>query len=92
MLRQTGAVALGALLAPEVLGGLGSISAPAASASTMALAKVSLQLCYLENVQFAGSLLALSKGYYTAQGLDVTVLPGGPNLAPEPSSSVVKPW
>ncbi len=84
MLRRSGAAALGALLAPELLGGLGSVWAPAASASTMPLAKVSLQLCYLENVQFAGSLLALSKGYYAAQGLDVTVLPGGPNLAPEP--------
>jgi ABC-type nitrate/sulfonate/bicarbonate transport system substrate-binding protein len=45
---------------------------------------VSLQLDYLQNVQFAGSLMALAKGYYRAAGLDVTVLPGGPNLAPEP--------
>lgn len=28
--------------------------------------------------------MALSKGYYRAEGLNVTVLPGGPNLAPEP--------
>jgi ABC-type nitrate/sulfonate/bicarbonate transport system substrate-binding protein len=82
MLRRTGAVALGALFAPEVLGGLGPMSAAAASASPMA--SVSLQLDYLENVQFAGTIMALSKGYYAAQGLNVTVLPGGPNLAPEP--------
>jgi len=28
--------------------------------------------------------MALHKGYYAAEGLRVTVLPGGPNLAPEP--------
>jgi ABC-type nitrate/sulfonate/bicarbonate transport system substrate-binding protein len=55
-------------------------SAPAAAALT----PVSLQFCYLKNVQFAGSFFATTQGYYKNAGLDVTLLPGGPSIAPEP--------
>lgn len=85
LLRYAGILGLGTAIAPEVLAACGS---PAGSSSpgtaATGLASVSLQLNYLENVQFAGTLMALSKGFYKAQGLDVTVLPGGPNIAPEP--------
>lgn len=81
-LKRAGAVALGAAFASDLAGLVG----PAASASTrrVALKKVAIQFDYLPNVQFAGSLMALAKGYYKAGGLDVTLLPGGPNLSPEP--------
>ena len=73
---------------PEFLAACGSGSATTATSAvattTAALTKASLQLVYLENVQFAGSFLAMENGYYKKQGLDVTLLPGGPNLAPEP--------
>jgi ABC-type nitrate/sulfonate/bicarbonate transport system substrate-binding protein len=82
LLQRTGALAVGAVVAPDLLGGLGRFAAAPADAA--ALADVSIQLCYLENVQFAGSIMALANGYYKQQGLNVTVLPGGPNLAPEP--------
>jgi NitT/TauT family transport system substrate-binding protein len=33
--------------------------------------------------QFAGYIVAKAKGFYTDENLDVTILPGGPNVAPE---------
>lgn len=94
LFRSAGIVALGAALAPEVLAacssssssssGTASTTATGAGASDAALADVSLQLNYLENVQFAGTLMALGEGYYKQNGLNVTVLPGGPNVSPEP--------
>lgn len=68
-----------ALAGGSLLAACGS-SAPSASAS----GAVGLQLNYLKNVQFAGSLMADDKGYYRAGGLDVSLLAGGPNLAVEP--------
>ena len=71
-------------------GGLGSVLAACGSSSTSTtntkagLTPVSLQLCYLENVQFAGSYFAQTRGYYKAAGVEVTIIPGGPSLAPEP--------
>jgi len=86
LIRNAGMLALGAAIAPEVLAACASSSSggAAASASGAALADVSIQLNYLENVQFAGTLMALGKGYYKANGLNVTVIPGGANVAPEP--------
>ncbi len=85
LFRRAGVLALSAAIAPEVLAACGAGPATSsANTTSTGLAAVSLQLNYLENVQFAGTLMALSKGYYKAHGLDVTVLPGGPNVAPEP--------
>ncbi len=69
---------------PEILAACGSGSSVSTATTAAALTDVNLQLVYLENVQFAGSFFAESKGYYRQQGLNVTLLPGGPNLAPEP--------
>lgn len=41
--------------------------------------KVRLQLRWLHQFQFAGYYMALEKGYYAQEGLDVTLLEGGPN-------------
>lgn len=61
-----------------------SKSAAAAVKASPGLTPAALQLCYLENVQFAGSYFAQTKGYYKAAGVAVTLIPGGPSLAPEP--------
>jgi len=45
--------------------------------------KVSLQLKWATQAQFAGYYAALDQGFYKAQNLDVTILEGGPNIAPE---------
>lgn len=53
--------------------------------ATAALAqdKLTLQLKWVTQAQFAGYLVAKAKGFYEEANLDVTILPGGPNVAPE---------
>ena len=69
----TGAAALGA-------GSLGLGSARPAMAQTA----VSLQLSWLHSAQFAGSYIALDRGWWAESGLAVSLLPGGPNAPVEP--------
>ena len=45
------------------------------------LVKTGLQLSWTHSVQFGGSYLAADRGYYAAEGLDITLSPGGPNVA-----------
>lgn len=45
---------------------------------------VSLQLSWLHSVQFGGSYIAAKNGYWTDQGLDVSLAQGGPNAPVEP--------
>lgn len=66
----TGATALGAIaLAPRM---------------AFAQSQVSLQLSWLHSTQFAGSYIALDRGLWTDAGLEVSLLPGGPNAPVEP--------
>ena len=44
---------------------------------------VTLQLKWVTQAQFAGYYVALDKGFYDEEGLNVTVKPGGPDIAPE---------
>ena len=43
---------------------------------------VTLQLKWVTQAQFAGYYVALDKGFYKEEGLDVTIKPGGPDIAP----------
>jgi NitT/TauT family transport system substrate-binding protein len=43
---------------------------------------VTLQLKWVTQSQFAGYYVAAAKGFYEAEGLNVTILPGGPDVAP----------
>jgi NitT/TauT family transport system substrate-binding protein len=43
---------------------------------------VTLQLKWLTQAQFAGYYVAAAKGFYEEEGLNVTILPGGPDVAP----------
>ena len=45
---------------------------------------VSLQLSWLHSVQFGGSYIAAKNGYWTDQGLEVSLAQGGPNAPVEP--------
>jgi NitT/TauT family transport system substrate-binding protein len=79
-----GKVALVVLLVAAAVGVLST----AAGATTRAtdsqkLTKVTLQLKWVTQAQFAGYYAAKAKGYYKAAGLDVTIKPGGPNIIPE---------
>ena len=44
---------------------------------------VTLQLKWVTQAQFAGYYVAQAKGFYEEEGLNVTILPGGPDIAPE---------
>jgi ABC-type nitrate/sulfonate/bicarbonate transport system substrate-binding protein len=52
-----------------------------AAAAAPDLGPVVWQLGWLPTVQFAGSYIAATRGYYRAQGIDVDIHPGGPNVA-----------
>ena len=43
---------------------------------------VKLQLKWVTQAQFAGYYVAQAKGFYEEEGLNVTILPGGPDIAP----------
>ena len=44
--------------------------------------KVTLQLQWFTQAQFAGYYVALDNGYYSDEGLDVTIKPGGVDISP----------
>ncbi len=69
-LRQAGAAAALALLKP----GLRAQSAPAP------LVDAVLQLGWIWNVEYAGELVGLVKGYYQAAGVNLEIRPGGPQM------------
>lgn len=60
------------------LAGIFALSAGTA----MATDAVTLQLQWVTQAQFAGYYVALDKGYYSDEDLDVTIKPGGPDIAP----------
>ena len=43
---------------------------------------VTIQLKWVTQSQFAGYYVAQDMGYYEEEGLNVTITPGGPDLAP----------
>ncbi|MBP1848676.1 ABC transporter substrate-binding protein [Rhizobium halophytocola] len=54
-----------------------------AAAQAMAADALTLQLKWVAQSQFAGYFVAKDKGFYDDEGLDVTIKPGGPDIAPE---------
>src|SRR6202521_5568071 len=62
--------------AAAATGGLSGAPAHAADALTF-------QANWLNDPEFLGYMIAIDRGYYAAEGLEVTYLSGGPNLIPE---------
>jgi NitT/TauT family transport system substrate-binding protein len=64
-----------------------TIAATAASLALVTAAQaadeVTLQLKWVTQAQFAGYYVAKDKGFYEEEDLDVTIKPGGPDIAPE---------
>lgn len=52
-------------------------TAPAEASKPAELTKVTLRLPWITNTQFAGPYVALDKGYFKEEGLDVEIRPGG---------------
>jgi NitT/TauT family transport system substrate-binding protein len=53
-----------------------------AAGASMAADKVTLQLKWVTQAQFAGYYVAKDKGFYKDENLDVEIKPGGPDIAP----------
>jgi len=80
---QGSAKMAGVFAGAAALGGFGSslLAEPASGASLMSM---KYQLSWVADAEFAGSFLAEKNGYYSKNGLSVTVLPGGAAVTPEP--------
>jgi NitT/TauT family transport system substrate-binding protein len=59
-----------------------ALSLGMAAGMAQAADKVALQLKWVTQSQFAGYYVAKDKGFYDAEGLDVDIKPGGPDVAP----------
>jgi ABC-type nitrate/sulfonate/bicarbonate transport system substrate-binding protein len=67
--------------------GLGTLGLAVLSPRVLAqdTRNVALQLSWLHSVQFGGSYIAKSKGYWSEAGLEVALNPGGPNAPVDPA-------
>ncbi|MDE0698727.1 MAG: ABC transporter substrate-binding protein, partial [Boseongicola sp.] len=60
----------------------GAVALALGGTQTFALDDLTLQLKWVTQAQFAGYYVALENGYYEDEGLNVTIKPGGPDIAP----------
>jgi NitT/TauT family transport system substrate-binding protein len=60
----------------------GVVSGTILASGAFAADPVTIQLKWVTQAQFAGYFVAKAKGYYKDAGLDVTINPGGPDVAP----------
>ena len=61
---------------------LSAIALAAVAGTAQAADDVTLQLKWVTQAQFAGYYVALENGYYGEEDLNVTIKPGGPDIAP----------
>lgn len=60
----------------------GAMALALGGTQAIALDDLTLQLKWVTQAQFAGYYVALENGYYEEEGLNVTIKPGGPDIAP----------
>lgn len=66
-------------------GGIGALMESAATpAGASAPVPLTYQLGWLPNVENGGEFYAANKGYFLKEGIDITLLPGGPTTSVEP--------
>jgi NitT/TauT family transport system substrate-binding protein len=61
---------------------LAGVAALGMAGAAHAADDVTLQLKWVTQAQFAGYYVALEKGFYEEEDLNVTIKPGGPDIAP----------
>ncbi|MGI9482082.1 MAG: ABC transporter substrate-binding protein [Hyphomicrobiales bacterium] len=66
----------------KLLVGVAALALSLASSAAWAKDAVTLQLKWVTQAQFAGYYVAKDKGFYDEVNLDVTIKPGGPDIAP----------
>jgi NitT/TauT family transport system substrate-binding protein len=76
-LTRRGLIAAGAA-------GIGATAFGLLPRRALAQTPVSFQLSWLHSSQFAGSYIALDRGWWAEEGLEVSLLQGGPNAPVEP--------
>jgi NitT/TauT family transport system substrate-binding protein len=69
------------LIAAALVTMLVTAACATAPGATTALTKVRVQLQWVPQAQFAGEIAAKAEGFYAAEGLDVELVTGGPNVA-----------
>ena len=62
--------------------GIAAAALTALAAPAFAADDVTLQLKWVTQSQFAGYYVALEQGFYEEEDLNVTIMPGGPDIAP----------
>jgi ABC-type nitrate/sulfonate/bicarbonate transport system substrate-binding protein len=66
---------------------LGTAAATAAATSlpfrVSAATPFAMQAAWINDAEFAGYFIGIDEGYYAEEGLDLTYLPGGPDVIPE---------
>jgi ABC-type nitrate/sulfonate/bicarbonate transport system substrate-binding protein len=89
-LQLGGAVLLGGPLL-AACGDSDSSASSAPSSGAKSFGELTLRLSWIKNVEFAGSYIADSKGYYTDEGFSkVTLIGGGPSATPMETDVVTK--
>ena len=69
------------LIAAALITTFAAAACATAPGASTALTKVRVQLQWVPQAQFAGEIAAKAEGYYAAEGLDVELVTGGPNVA-----------
>jgi len=65
-------------------GSSGSAGSTGSASAAGSLGSLSLQLGWIPGAGYSGSFIADSKGYYSRQGVKVSILPGGPSVSGMP--------
>ena len=81
----------------RILGIAGALALLAGMAHAQDVLPLTVQLKWVTQAQFGGYYVAKDKGFYEEEGLDVTIKPGGPDIAPVPvlaggGADVVVEW
>ena len=66
----------------RILGIAGALALLAGMAQAQDALPLTVQLKWVTQAQFGGYYVAKDKGFYEKEGLDVTIKPGGPDIAP----------
>ncbi|ATQ57317.1 ABC transporter substrate-binding protein [Paracoccus yeei] len=66
----------------RILGMAGALALLAGMAQAQDALPLTVQLKWVTQAQFGGYYVAKDKGFYEEEGLDVTIKPGGPDIAP----------
>ncbi|CAN5122545.1 hypothetical protein BH11ACT2_BH11ACT2_16400 [soil metagenome] len=78
-LSRIAGVAVASIAAAALLAGCSSSSSTGSSSSSAGTQTINFQTSWIPLVQFGGSYVAAKEGYYKKQGVDVKILPGGPD-------------